>query len=182
MNATLSLSFRAAQVSEIDELLALDEDAGALFIESGLVFDSPTLDAYVAAERTRWTEAAARGAVELAVDQTGYPVGFVALTRVDGQPYLEQLSVRRRCMQRGVGRALLARAIARSRPLGDLWLTTYAHVAWNAPMYRRMGFELVPEEQCGPGILALLREQRSALPDPEQRIAMRRRSSRPPER
>ena len=168
----LSITFQPADPSHIDELLAIDEDAGALFTEAGFVFDSPLLPAYVAAERARWTAAAEQGWVELALDPAGATLGFVALRVVDARPYVEQLSVRRRCMQRGVGRRLLARAIERSRPLGELWLTTYAHVPWNALMYQRAGFMRVPEQQCGPGILEILREQRGALPDPDQRIAM----------
>jgi len=55
-----------------------------------------------------------------------------------------------------------------------LWLTTYAHVPWNAPFYERHGFVAVPESACAPALLAALEEQRRFLPAPQQRIAMRR--------
>jgi GNAT superfamily N-acetyltransferase len=172
MDSKLTVRLRLALPSEIDELVAIDDDAAALFVEAGLDFSGPEIAAFGAAERARWLAAARQGRVELALDDEQRPLGFVALGFVDGQPYLDQLSVRRGFMRRGVGRALLARAVAWSEALGDLWLTTYAHLPWNAPMYRRAGFVPVAEARCGSEMKALLCEQRLALPAPEQRIAM----------
>jgi hypothetical protein len=92
---------------------------------------------------------------------------------VDDAPHLEQLSVRRVAMRRGIGRRLLARAIEWSahRPL---WLTTYAHLPWNRPFYESVGFAVVPEPACPPSIVQILDEQRRWLPAPAERIAMRR--------
>jgi len=101
---------------------------------------------------------------------------YIVMERIDGEPYLEQLSVRMSAQGRGLGRWLLMRAIewAGSEPL---WLTTYAHLPWNRPFYERHGFVVVPESECPPGIVTILNDQRRALPDPDQRIAMRFRSS-----
>ena len=172
MGPDFSIRLGRASPAQIDLLRDIDDDAGLLFSEAGFSFTSPALAAYIAAERARWLSASEQGRVELALDSAGQALGFVALAFVDGAPYLEQLSVRRRWMRHGVGRVLLARAVAWSEALGDLWLTTYAHVPWNGPLYQRWGFERVQERRCGPGIQALLSEQRGALPDPEQRIAM----------
>jgi GNAT superfamily N-acetyltransferase len=172
MDTELTIRLRVALPSEIDVLVDIDDDAAALFVEAGLDFLGPTTAAFGVAERARWLAAAEQGRVELALDDAQRVLGFIALGFLDGQPYLDQLSVRRRFMQRGVGRALLARAVAWSEAFGDLWLTTYAHLAWNAPVYRRAGFMAVAEARCGSEMKALLREQRLALPAPEQRIAM----------
>jgi GNAT superfamily N-acetyltransferase len=172
MGPDFSIRLGQASPLQVDLLLDIDDDAGQLFSQAGFSFTSPALAAFVAAERARWLSAAEQGRVELALDDAGQALGFVALAFVDGAPYVEQLSVRRRWMRHGVGRMLLARAVAWSEGLGDLWLTTYAHVPWNGPMYQRWGFERVDERRCGPEIQALLHEQRGALPDPEQRIAM----------
>lgn len=174
MGPELSIRLCRATPQQIDALLDIDDDAALLFSEAGFRFDGENLAAFVAAERARWLAAAEQGRVELALDSAGHTLGFVVLAFADGAPYLDQLSVRRRWMRRGVGRTLLARAVAWSEALGDLWLTTYAHVPWNGPMYRRWGFEPVDEARCGPQIRALLAEQRGALPDPAQRIAMLR--------
>jgi GNAT superfamily N-acetyltransferase len=112
------------------------------------------------------------GRAHVAVDAVdGRLLGFAALGFIDGEPYLDQLSVRRHAMRRGIGSALLEHAItwAGTRPL---WITTYSHIPWNAPFYERVGFERVPELECGREMRAVLAEQRAALPAPDERIAM----------
>lgn len=170
------ISLRVAGADEIDLLVSLDDDAVTLFKESGFDLSGGAIDAFAQAERSRWLQSAERGLAELALDKRGVPVGFVALGLVDGRPYLDQLSVVRSWMRRGVGRALLARAIAWSEWVGELWLTTYAHLPWNGPMYERAGFTRVDEALCGPELREILREQRAALPEPKQRCAMVRRN------
>lgn len=46
-------------------------------------------------------------------------------------------------------------------------------------LFSEAGFVQMDEARCGPEIRALLHEQRGALPDPEQRIAMVRKEPRP---
>jgi predicted N-acetyltransferase YhbS len=99
---------------------------------------------------------------------------LLVMDRVDGAPCLEQLSVRVSAQQQGLGRRLLTHAIEWAAG-EDLWLTTYAHLPWNRPFYERHGFAVVPESQCSQDMIAILGDQRRWLPDPEQRIAMRRR-------
>ena len=154
-------------------IVAIDNDAGALYAQAGLDLDLGPEHPYARAERVYWTRAAEAGGVFLAEAEQpgGGAVGLLVMDLVDGVPYLEQLSVRTSAMRRGLGRRLLDHAIAwaGARPL---WLTTYAHLAWNRPFYESAGFTVVPEAQCPPGIVALLEDQRRWLPAPEQRIAM----------
>jgi GNAT superfamily N-acetyltransferase len=131
----------------------------------------PEHAAFLEAERSRWAAAAAAGRLYFAVS-ADERIGFAALGFVDGKPYLEQMSVRRAHMRRGVGAALLARAIAWSAAYGDLWLTTYDHVAWNQRYYERFGFVTVDERDCGDELQAVLRSERRALPAPKHRTAM----------
>ena len=125
-------------------------------------------------ERARWVAAIAGGLLEVAETPDGALIGFAARAVVDGEPYLDQLSVRRLWMRRGIGTCLLRRAIAWAAvdSSSRLWLTTWAHVPWNAPFYARHGFVAHPEAGCGPELRAILRRQREVLPDPDQRIAM----------
>ena len=69
---------------------------------------------------------------------------------------------------------LLARACqwAVEQRAHELWLTTYAHLPWNAPFYRGRGFVAVPESRCGPQLMALIVQQKHALPLADQRIVM----------
>ena len=57
--------------------------------------------------------------------------GFAAVSRLDGEPYLQQLSVRRRFMRQGIGTSLIAQVVRESLTPGHarLWLTTYSHLA-----------------------------------------------------
>ena len=168
-----SLLIRQASPDEIDEMVSIDVDACTLYEQAGLDADLGPEHPYSIAERACWTRCARQGNAFVAGPPDARPVGLLVMDRIDGAPYLEQLSVRRAAMGQGLGRHLLARAIewAGREPL---WLTTYAHIPWNRPFYERHGFVTIPESACPPGILAILEDQRGALPAPDQRIAMRR--------
>jgi GNAT superfamily N-acetyltransferase len=166
-------TLRLARPDEIETLIAIDDDAGALYAEAGMHFTLAADDPFVLLERERWSAALRAGRVELALTATGEAVGFAALGTVDGAPYLDQLSVRRAHMRQGLGTRLLERALQTSADDGALWLTTYAHLAFNRPFYERAGFVVVPDAACGPDLRAILDLQRRTLPRPEHRVAMR---------
>jgi len=164
---------RQASAADIDEVVAIDDEACALYDQAGLHFDFGPEHPFALSERARWAVAVRAGDAFVAETPDGRPAGMLVMSRVDGAPYLEQISVRTSAMRRGIGRLLLARAIewAAGQPL---WLTTYAHLPWNRPFYEQAGFAIVPERECPPEILRILAEQRRWLPDPGERIAMRR--------
>ncbi len=169
------VQIRQARPDELDRLVAIDDDASALFESAGL--DMSGLHAahpFVVEEHARWVAALAEGRLFVACDDAGDPVGFASLGSVAGDAHLGQLSVLRSWMRRGVGSALVRHACTWSRDRSALWLTTYAHVAWNRPYYERRGFAVVPVAECPPEIGEILAEERHALPAPEQRVAMRR--------
>jgi GNAT superfamily N-acetyltransferase len=169
--APFAIMIRQASPAEIDEFVAIDNDACTLYAQAGLEVDLGPEHPYSRAERAYWTRAATDGGAFLAEQPGVGSVGLLVMDLVDGAPYLEQLSVRTGAMRRGLGRRLLAHAIAWA---GDrpLWLTTYAHLPYNRPFYESAGFTVVPESQCPPGIVALLEDQRRWLPAPEQRVAL----------
>ncbi len=156
-------------------LVAIDDEAGELFVQAGLTFAFGESHPFVVAETRRWAGAIEQGLAHVAVDLRDEPFGFITLRLVDDEPYLDQLAVRPAAMRRGVGSTLLGHAISWSggRPL---WLTTYSHVPWNRPYYERHGFVSVPESACGPELRTILQEQRAVLPDPAERVAMVRRA------
>ncbi|GGW65540.1 GNAT family N-acetyltransferase [Vreelandella hamiltonii] len=168
------VTLRTAHDHELGALVAIDDDAGQLFVRAGLDIDIEQGHPFVVSEQQRWALAIERGLALVAADTGNRPVGFMILGDVDGEPYLDQLSVRTGHMQQGIGSMLVHHAISWSdhRPL---WLTTYAHLPWNKPFYEKHGFVKHPEEECGAELCAILREQRAALPDPMQRIVMVRR-------
>lgn len=167
---------RVGARADIDILCAIDSDAASLFELAGFDLNLPSDHEFAVAERNRWLRCLAAGTALLALDARGVAIGFAAAGILDGQPYLDQLSVRTVCMRRGVGSALLRAIEDLTRHNGgrDLWLTTYGHLTWNRPFYERAGFVIVPERECGPEVLRELAYQRRWLPSPEQRVIMRK--------
>jgi len=168
-------SIRPATPAELATLVALDADACRLYAQVDLHIDFPADHPFAVAERASWLRSLELGRGFLAVDDAGTSLGFAALDFVDGAPYLDQLSVRMESMRRGIGRALLARAIDWARDHGDaLWLNTYDHLPWNRPFYENEGFEVVPPSAWGAGMASTVETQRQVLPRPELRVVMRR--------
>jgi GNAT superfamily N-acetyltransferase len=165
-----------AQTRAADDLAAVfdvDDDATRRYTTAGVVIDLAADHPFVLAEQARWVASLHEGNVFLA-EEDGAVVGIAVLGTVDGAPYLDQLSVRMEAMGRGVGSALLGRAVewAASRSTAGLFLTTYDHLAWNLPFYARRGFAVVPEREWGLEMRAIVRSHRECLPDPERRAVM----------
>jgi GNAT superfamily N-acetyltransferase len=82
------------------------------------------------------------------------PVGFAALSTVDGNAHLAALAVHPAHGRRGIGSRLLAAACALAADLGRpaITLTTFAHVPWNAPWYAARGCTELPAADRGPGL------------------------------
>lgn len=175
LDETSVTQIRSALPADVDLIRLIDDDASTLFAEHGVAIELAPDHPFARTEVARWLASAEQGRAFFALDDAGRPVGFAALDWLDGQPYLDQLSVRRRAMRRGVGARLLQHAEdwARSLAARELWLTTYAHLPFNRPYYERRGYVVMPEEACGPGIVHHLQEQRRHLPAPQQRVAMR---------
>ena len=165
---------RPALPSELELAVDIDRDACTAFgeLDSALDVELPAEHPYALAEIARWNEILRAGHLFFACSPGGEPVGFAALCLVDGIPFLDQLSVRRAAMRRGVGRSLMALAQRWSAPKGQLWLTTYGHVPWNRPWYERLGFARVAQAMWGPELRAIVESERGALPCPDGRIAM----------
>src|SRR5678815_5441275 len=69
-------------------------------------------------------------------------VGVLLAECANDALHIDELAVVRDSQQRGIGRQLLDAAVAyaRVKGLSALTLTTFRHVAWNAPFYARYGF------------------------------------------
>ena len=163
-------------MGDLATLGEIDADAGALFEQAGLFLDLPENHEFPMAERRRWKECLAARTTLIAVDEISGPIGFAAVGRKDGDAYLAQLSVRHRCMRRGIGSALLEAAAEMAEALGSrtLWLTTYSHLPWNRPFYEQHEFVVMPENACGPELLSEHAIEKKWLPVPHERVVMRR--------
>ena len=166
--------FRLGETTDLQALCEIDLDAGELFERAGLELSLPEDHEYCVAERARWRRCLEARTTIIATDMRGRAVGFAAVDLLDGEPYLEQLSVRASYMRRSIGSALIHSAldIARNGGAATLWLTTYAHLPWNRPFYELHGFSVMPERRCGAEILHELEQQRRWLAHPRERIVM----------
>ncbi|MEU5883055.1 GNAT family N-acetyltransferase [Spirillospora sp. NPDC047279] len=137
----MSLAVRLAEPRDLPLLPAIEASADGVFRPVGIVFPpGPTVIEEVAAEARQI----------LVVGDP--PVGFAAVTEVDGHPHLEQIAMHADHTGRGLGGPLLERVIGDAS--GDLTLITFRHVRWNGPWYERYGFAEWPEPRWGPQLRA----------------------------
>ena len=112
----------------------------------------------------------------VAVDCQDRPVGFLSAETCGQDLHILEMSVARPVQGRGLGRQLLACAIAAARAggLSGLTLTPFRTVAWNAPFYPTAGFHIIAPSALGPRLAALLQLEAEAGLAPGIRCAMRR--------
>jgi GNAT superfamily N-acetyltransferase len=103
------------------------------------------------------------------------PVGFAAATLLDRQAHLQEIDVLPEHGRQGLGRALVVHVIqwAQAMNFPLLTLTTFRHLAWNAPFYESFGFAEIPAPDLGSQIRISLEEDARMGLDPSRRIAMR---------
>jgi ribosomal protein S18 acetylase RimI-like enzyme len=101
--------------------------------------------------------------------------GYIAAERVDGKAHVAQVSVAPAHAGRRIGRDMIELVEEWGRTAGfpATTLTTFRDVPWNAPYYRRLGYEFLADDQVGPE-LARIMSHEAALPgiDPSLRCAM----------
>ena len=112
----------------------------------------------------------------VAVDADDQPIGYVVVDVVDGDAHIEQVSVLPHSQGQGVGRALMDVVEGWARETGRpaITLTTFVDVAWNAPLYRHLGFDALAESEIGPELRSLVAEEAAHGLDPATRVCMRK--------
>jgi GNAT superfamily N-acetyltransferase len=101
------------------------------------------------------------------------PVGFAVIHHsIDGQPFLEEMSIEPEHTRRRLGARLLATVCENAH--GDyIALTTFDDVPWNAPFYASHGFRRLAEDELPPGLHKRLALELELYPG-ISRIAMRK--------
>lgn len=160
---------RAGTTADFALLPAIEDDADRRFELWGYGFcrDVDCLDSLAAARGL------AEGLLWLAVVD-GKPVGFACGWTVDGQGHLAELSVLGAHGGRGIGRSLLQafEHAARARGHRRVTLLTYIDVPWNAPWYRRQGYEAFVPDTRMPELLALCADEQVRGIEQAPRTAM----------
>jgi len=167
------IRIKACTDPDVGALNAIEQDADARFaaIGMGFVVDCPP------ASRETLSDAAASGRLVVARDDNGdetRQVGFVFVEVIDGRCHVEQISVHPDAAGQGVGTLLLewAEDWGRTRGFAEASMRTYADVPWNAPWYLRRGWRVLPDADLGPGLLALIADERSHGLDAAPRVVL----------
>ena len=163
-------TIRPGQVADLERLPEIERDAAQRFHDIGYGFaaDGPVrdVDEHMRALRT--------GVALVAETNDGGTVGFALVLRLDGRAHLMELSVACRHQGKGTGRALSgeAEAWAIRQGLSEITLTTFRDVPWNAPFYRRLGYQEFSPGMDRPGLRAVIDEEREAGFHQRPRVAM----------
>jgi GNAT superfamily N-acetyltransferase len=160
-----------ARPEHVAALPAIERAAARLFppdvLPPALRDDAVPVEEHAAAQ--------AAGRLWVALSPEGRPVGFALVHAAGDAAFLAELDVHPEHGRRGLGRALVGAVVAGARAAGlaRVTLTTFAHVAWNAPFYERLGFRRLTADELSPGLARALRHE--AASGLRNRVAMERR-------
>ena len=161
-----------ARTDELNTLRDIESVAGCAFRDLGMgeiADDEPlTIDELAAFQKD--------GRAWVSVDESGHPVAYLLVQRVDSSAHIEQVSVHPGHARRGLGKALIdfAASWARHHNLTGLTLTTFEQVPWNAPYYRRLGFRVLDETHITRGLRAIRSHEARLGLDRWPRVVMRK--------
>jgi streptomycin 6-kinase len=135
------VTIRRARPQDAAHLPAVEKSAGEAF---RVLADLAWIASDRVVEAASYAEPIREGTVWLA-ESNGRIVGVLLAESAGDVLHITELAVVRDAQQRGIGRKLLdaATAFARVKGLSAVTLTTFRHVAWNAPFYARYGFALL---------------------------------------
>ncbi|WP_327086555.1 GNAT family N-acetyltransferase [Nonomuraea sp. NBC_01738] len=154
---------RWADSAELSGLVQIELAADKVFEEVGIVFPPGT---------TMVEDVSDPDTVLVEGDP---PTGFAMIGEIDGLVHLEQLAVHPANMRQGIGGRLVGAVLDHARALGvpGVTLTTFRDVPWNAPWYARHGFVVLPEQEWGPELRALVEHERTLGLEVAPRVVMR---------
>lgn len=159
-----------AKRDHLEELQQVELAAAALFPEE----DVPEHIRSTATSLSDVASAQADGMLWVALSSNDEPVGFAIVRMVDGLAYLQEIDVHPDHSRRGIGTSLIHSvcAWARSHRMAAVTLTTFRHLAWNAPFYERLGFRPLKPDELTPGLVTVLADEVASGLDPTKRVAM----------
>ena len=166
-----SVLIRPARLSDVDAIISVDIAASALFKPTGLLSDD-ALNDHVEAPNVR--AAIDAGLIDVAeIVSEPRVAGFIQYRLIEGDLYLEQVSVDPAYGRRGVGRRLMSWLHQRAITLGadQITLSTFRNLAWNGPFYASVGFEEIPRGDMQDYMLEIEAAQ-APLMDVSKRIFM----------
>lgn len=162
-------SIRLAQHADLPWLADIEQDAASLFpagsIPKALRNDAVPLPIL--------EHAVEQGGLWVAEQDAHGLVAFALLECHTELALLAEIDVVPKHGRKGLGRALIAILAQKAARLGykALYLTTFRFVAWNAPFYKQLGFQILSESQVPLPLLSILdAEKKRGM---TERVAMR---------
>jgi GNAT superfamily N-acetyltransferase len=165
----VSVTLRAAAIADIPRMQQIEQDAATLFAGLGLI----DIGEMATAGISDHCDAIDDG-LSLVAETEGRIAGFVIGSRQNADIYLHELDVGRDYQRRGIG-AMLVRGfidLAQAHGAPAVYLSTFRDPPWNAPFYRKLGFEEVPRTSYLPWMAEIERRQAEFL-DIDTRVFMR---------
>jgi GNAT superfamily N-acetyltransferase len=159
---------RPPRRDELALLREIERDASRSFADIGMA-DVAAHEPLSIAQLERFLAA---GQAWVAVTDGDRPVAYLLAATVDDCAHIVQVSVARAYASRGLGAALIDHLATTAR--SALTLTTFRDVTWNAPYYRRLGFEILTPEAQGRELAELVEDEATPIPGDVPRVAMRR--------
>ena len=168
----LGIHIRAGSEADLSAIIAVDQAASELFRHTGLLSDEALAD-HVGDDGGR--EALAENRLDVATLPSSELVGFVLYVPKGSDLYFQQVSVDPRHGRKGIGRRLLEHVDAKADQLGHtaVTLSTFRDLAWNAPFYSKLGYEILPRKKLVPYMLEIETMQAPFM-DISKRVFMRK--------
>lgn len=166
------ITIRPMIISDVGRIVAVEKSAALLFVNSPY----PELVNPAMVTQHRYLSLFATGGFGwVAVVSSGTIVGFTMVARLGKAWHLHEISVEADFQGMGIGRKLLNYLIAESIriKIPEISLTTYRDVSWNAPLYERLGFEELMQEDMSNELATTLAGEILNGANPQNRIAMR---------
>ena len=107
----------------------------------------------------------------------GVPVGFAHVEVIErDRAHLEEIDVLPDHGRRGLGTTLILCVCdwAARNGYQAVTLTTFRDLPWNMPFYTRLGFVVVPSEECSTALRAAVKDETRRGLDPSRRVVMTR--------
>jgi GNAT superfamily N-acetyltransferase len=141
----LGYTIRSARAEELTLLAQIERSAAVLFLDTPYAFlanDEPLSIDFV---RQRFQV----GQVWVAVDKQDVVIGFAITREVDDIIYLQEMDVDPAHGRRGLGSALVNTVCnwAKLQGYGEILLSTFRDLPWNAPFYAKLGFQILDESE-----------------------------------
>lgn len=168
------IGIRAARADEAPLMAAIEAAAARRFDDIGMphIASSPPTDFADLRERIDDDRAL------VAFDAEGLRIVGFAIYRMLGASrlYLEEVDVAPEHAGRRIGSALIEAVAARARAAGarQVVLSTFRHVPWNAPYYRRLGFVELDGNTLDAALTAIRATHVAHGLDESQRVFMAR--------